>query len=420
MSTRTPAPATAVDAAPPEHVAYVMSWFPKLTETFVLDEILEMQRQGVRVGIHPLRRGRGTLMHHDAQALVAEAQYRPLLDLGILRDNLIVLLARPRAWLGCFADLVRANLPSPRYLSRAVLAFPRAVSLARRLPATRATHVHAHFASHPAAVAWVIARLSGLPYSFTAHGSDLHRDQTMLARKVAGARFVVTIAEFNRDFMAPHVAVTDLSRVHVIHCGIDVERFPRAHGRDGVFSFGCVGTLHEVKGQHVLLAACAQLLRRGLNFHCHFIGDGPDRAQLTARAAALGLRDQVTFHGACERGQVRELLSRLDVAVTPSVPTADGRREGIPVALMEAGACALPLVASRLSGIPEIVHHGATGLLVEPGDAEGLADALLSLSADPALRLRLGDAARALVASEFSLQRGVGRLRALMFPDARA
>lgn len=394
-------------------IAYVMSRFPKLTETFVLDEILEMERAGVAVEVFPLWRERADVIHPEARPVVERAHFTPTLDLEILRDNLLALVQTPLLYLGTLATLMRANARSLRFFVAALAIFPKACSFARRMQALGVDHVHAHFASHPAAAAFVVHRLAGIPFSFTAHGSDLHREQAMLREKVEEAEFVVAISEFNRRFILDRVGGSFADKVVVIHCGVDPALFSRspADSNSLSISIGCIGTLHEVKGQRFLLEACAQLDARGISWRCHLVGDGPDRAALEAQATVLGISDRVVFHGRCERERVRALLAELDVLVAPSVPTRDGRREGIPVVLMEGAACGLPLVASRLSGIPELVDHDQTGLLVNPGDVGEIAAALARIAGEPETRKRLGEAARARIEAEFSLEGNVEALR---------
>ena len=403
-------------------VAYVMSRFPKLTETFVLDEILALEARGVRVEVFPLWRERGGLVHPEAVPVVERAHFTPTLDLTILRDNVAALFSRPGTYLGTLVRLVVANRSSLRFLLGALAIFPKSVSFARRMRALGVQHLHAHFASHPAACAFVVGRFAQIPWSFTAHGSDLHREQAMLPEKVAEAAHVVAISEYNRRFLLEHAgpaAAGHADRVHVVHCGVDVDRFGGDRARAGdVFEIVCVGTLHAVKGQGFLVDACAALDKEGVAWRLHLVGDGEDRAALEARAERLGIGDHVVFHGALDRAGVRGVLAGADVSVAPSVPTSDGRREGIPVVLMEAGATGLPLVGSRLSGLPEIIEDGVTGLLVEPGDADGLAAALVRLASDPATASRMGAAARARVEDEFSLERNVDRLVELFFGGA--
>ncbi|HZO08321.1 MAG TPA: glycosyltransferase, partial [Myxococcota bacterium] len=368
-----------------------MSRFPKLSETFVLFEILAVEAEGLEVEIYPLQRERERTLHPEAAALVERATFTPLLSWPILRSHLRYLRRKPGAYLRALYDLVRWNLGSPRYLGGALAFFPKAVHLAERMAQDGVDHVHAHFASHPAAVAVVVHRLEGIPFSFTAHGSDLHRDRHMLREKVAEASFVVPISEYNRRVILEECRGEHAAKLAVIHCGIDPAIFrPDAAraARGGALRLACVGTLHEVKGQAVLLEACARVVARGVEVHCELIGDGPDRAALERRASELGLGDRVRFRGACTREQVAACLREVDVAVVPSVPTRDGRREGIPVALMEAAASGRPVVASRLSGIPEAIEDGVEGRLVPPGDAEALAAVFAELAADPERRAR--------------------------------
>ncbi len=410
------------NAPRPRRVAYVMSRFPKLTETFVLDEILGLEREGVAVEVFPLWREKASVVHPEAKAVVDRAHFLPTLDLEILRDNVATLLAAPVRYLGTLGALVRANRRSARFLLAALAIFPKSVSFAKRMRALGVEHVHAHFASHPAAAAFVVGRISDLPWSFTAHGSDLHREQSMLAEKVREARFVVAISDYNRRFILDHTSPSFADRVEVVHCGVDPSDYaPRQSGLGSglPLQIVCVGTLHAVKGQRVLIEACAKLPNIGSGWRLHLVGEGEDRAALERRVKELDVTRHVVFHGACTREQVRAIFADADVAVAPSVPTADGRREGIPVVLMEAAATGLPLVGSRLSGIPEIIREGETGLLIEPGDADALAKLLLRLARDPEERARLGKAARALVERDFALDRNLSRLRSLFFDRDR-
>jgi glycosyltransferase involved in cell wall biosynthesis len=396
-------------------VAYVLSRFPKLTETFVLNEILAVERAGIAVSLHPLRREWAKVQHPEAVALTERAKFSPLLSWAIVRSNLSALRTRPRAWLTTLATLLRTNFGSLRYLAGAVAFFPQAVRLALQLERAGTRHVHAHFASHPAMVAFVVRRLAGIPYSFTAHGSDLHRDRHMLREKVREAAFVISISEYNRGVILDTCGDEARERVVVIHCGVDSTFFrppapPEIEDLDGAPRLICVGSLHAVKGQVHLVEACRILQERGLAFECDLIGGGADRGALEAQVQAAGLSDRVHFLGQVPRSEVAERLRSAALAVAPSVPTSDGRREGIPVALMEACASALPVVASRLSGIPELVEDGRTGFLVEPGDVLGLADAIERLLRSPELRRELGSAGRRKVEKEFQLDANAAAL----------
>jgi glycosyltransferase involved in cell wall biosynthesis len=390
-----------------------MSRFPKLTETFILYEMLAVERRGVAVEVYPLQRERTSTMHPEAAPFVARARFAPFLSLGVLLAQLRFLVRRPRAYLGALFVWLRATLGSLRYFGGALAFFPKAVWFAERMQAEGITHVHAHFASHPAAAALVIRRLTGIPYSFTAHGSDLHRDRHMLREKVAEADFVVAISDYNRRVIVAECGERAAAKTIVLHCGVDTAVFEparRGPGDGGRLRILCTGTLHEVKGQAFLIEACRLLAARGVDFECAFVGDGPDRQRLGEQAARAGLGSRVAFLGRRTRADVVRLLGEADVLVAPSVPSRDGRREGIPVAVMEGAACGIPVVASDLSGIPELIEDGKQGRLVPPGDAVALADALEQLHADPSLRQVLGREGRAKVLSEFDLDTNAASL----------
>lgn len=390
-------------------VAYIMSRFPKLTETFILYEMLAIQKAGVQIEVFPLLKEKTTVMHPEAVPLLESAHFQPLISPEILRANWHFLWCNPRAYVGTLWILLRANWGSFRFLIGALGIFPKSVLFAYQMEATKISHVHAHFASHPAAAGFIIHRLVGIPYSFTAHGSDLHRDRHMLREKVAEAAFVVAISNYNKELIISECQGNYRDKVKVIHCGVDTKVFrfrssqtPYEKG-ENPFMILCVGTLHEVKGQAYLIEACRKLLASGIDFMCHFVGDGPDKLVLTKHAVQAGLSAKICFHGRQKQERIVQLLQDADVLVAPSVPTSDGRREGIPLVLIEAMSSGVPVIASNISGIPELVMNERTGCLVPPRDVAALASTLERYYHDPALRKQLAQSGREKVAGEFDL-----------------
>jgi colanic acid/amylovoran biosynthesis glycosyltransferase len=390
-----------------------MSRFPKLTETFVLFEILSHEDAGLNIEIYPLLRERGAVMHREAERLVGRAHYLPMLSPAILASQLHHLRHRPRAYARALLDVIRGTWGSMNFFFGGLAVFPKVAHMARLMARDGITHVHCHFANHPTLAGFIIGRLTGIPYSFTAHGSDLHVDRHMLCPKVREAAFVVPISEFNRQVIVDECG--EATNLVVIHTGVETDHFrPPAGGRDvDIFRIVCVGTLHEVKGQRYLVEACRRLADDGVPFECRIIGDGPDRDVLAGLIRDSGLEDRVVLDGELDRGRLSERLAAAHVLVAPSVPTAQGKREGIPVVLMEAMSSGLPVVASRLSGIPELVEDGASGLIVPPRDVDGLADAVRRLRDDPALRQRLASEGRRTVERDFDIRRNAARLAAL-------
>jgi glycosyltransferase involved in cell wall biosynthesis len=398
----------------PLRVAYVMSRFPKITETFVLYEMVALERMGAAVELFPLVHEHGGPRHPEARTLEERAHYLPFLSWRIVAANLARLRASPRKYLALWWEVLSGTWGSANFLLGAIAILPKTVLMANRLQQLGVSHVHAHFASHPALAALVLHRMTGIPFSFTAHGSDLHVERRMLRAKVRASAFAVTVSAYNRDLMMEECGGEAGDKILVIHCGTDsASAFSRKEPRradDGVFHIACVASLEEVKGHRFLLDACCLLKERGLRFRCDLVGEGPLRANIVRRVADLGLQDRVRLHGALPRPEVARVLADADAAVLASYPTRSGKREGIPVALMEAMAIGLPVVASGLSGIPELVEHERTGLLVAPGDPWALAEALACLARDATLRTRLGEAARAKVAEEFEIRRNARAL----------
>ena len=395
-------------------IAYMMSRFPSICETFVVSEMRAVEQRGCEVEVYPLLRFDEGLVHEETRPFVARAHYRPLLDGPIAAANARTFFRMPGTYLRAWWEVLRGTARRWDYLAGALVYFPKAVAFAEDMQAHGVEHIHCHFSNHPVTAALIIHRLTGIPFSFTVHGHDLHVNPVMLPRKVAAARAAITISEYNRSLIA-ELCGTDRGNIHVIHCGIDASKFPFVDrsGRAGPLRIVCVGAYLEVKGQIYLIEACRLLKERGMDLRCDLVGYGPDEAKLRAAIDAAGLDRQMKLTGALPHDEVARILREADVAVQPSVWASNGSREGIPVALMEAMATGLPVVASRISGIPELVNDGESGLLVEPRDSGALAWALQALAGDPGLRESMGHAAHERVMRDFDLSESARRLIAI-------
>jgi glycosyltransferase involved in cell wall biosynthesis len=400
-------------------VAYIMSRFPKLTETFVLYEMLALQQQGVGVEIFPLINERAKVMHEEARPFAARARYQPILSWPIVKAQWHYLRAKPRAYLGLWWEVLRGAWGSANYLIGGLGILPKAARFAQEMQALGVTHIHAHFANHPTVAALAAHRLTGIPFSFTAHAHDLYVDRHMLAQKVRAAAFVVAISEYNKALIIQHCGEDVRDKIVVIHCGVDTSLFrPRQKTPGGPFTIVCVGALEAKKGQTHLIEACRLLKQRNLDFVCHLIGEGQNRADLERQIQQAGLAGVVRLEGGRPRAEVLRMLEQADVVALPSIQTRSGKMEGIPVALMEPLACEVPVVSTRISGIPELVEDGVTGLLVPPADPAALAGALERLAHDPELGRRLGRAGRAKVLREFDLADNTTQLANKMVGEA--
>jgi glycosyltransferase involved in cell wall biosynthesis len=240
----------------------------------------------------------------------------------------------------------------------------------------------------------------------------LHVDRRMLDVKVDASAFAVTISAYNKEVMVAKCGEEARSKIHIVHCGVDPTVFtpPRTRASGRPFQIVCVASFEEVKGHRYLLGACRLLKERGVDFRCHLVGDGPLRKDVMRWISEFQLEHHIHAHGTMGRPYVARLLANADASVLASYPTKEGKREGIPVALMEAMASGLPVVATAISGIPELVESGATGFLVPPCDERALADSLQALASDADLRERFGAAGRERVLEEFDIQTNTRRL----------
>lgn len=404
--------------ARPKTMAYMTSRFPKLTETFVFYEILELERQGMRVEVFPLVRENEQVMHPDAQATVDRAHYSTVFSVAVLAAQLYWLLRDPRAYLRAWWQALRGNLGSRKFFIRALAIVPQAAWMAHQMERLGVEHIHAHWATHPTLGAYVINILTGIPFSFTAQAHDIYVDRTMLDEKIRAASFVVAISEYNRRLLRElYGPISD--KIVIIHSGADLSVFkPRpAQARSGPFTFVTVARLEEMKGHTYLIDAYARLKEQGIDFQALFIGEGKTRAAIEEQIARLDLGDRIKLLGLLPRDRVSEIVAAADVVVMPSITASDGHQEGIPISLMEALATERAVVTTAISGIPELVIDGETGLLVPERNADALAAGLMRLYLSPELRRELGVAGRAKVLAEFDMARTAGQLKRMLMHD---
>lgn len=400
-------------------LGYVLSRYPLLSETFILREMWELERQGHRVRIYALRQAAAGVRHRRVGQLQARVVMTGWFN---WRSQWRWLWRRPGAFVGTLAALLWHTRGDGNLRLGALAYWGKAVSIADRLERDGVEHVHAHFATHPAMAAWVAHRLTGIPYSFTVHAHDIFCHRAMLPQKVAAASAVVAISHYNQDLIEAMLPAPERAAAHqkiaVIHCGVETGQYAPLAAAPAVaapapgqpLQLLAVGSLQPYKGHRHLVDACARLHRQGFRFNCRIIGGGRLQAALQRQIRQLGLSAEVRLTGPADEEQVRAALAAADVLVMPSVVDArTGQMEGIPVALMEAMAAGRAVVASRLSGIPELIEDGREGLLVPPGDAVALAAAIARLL-QPELRQQLGRAARRRVEQEFELRSNVRAL----------
>jgi glycosyltransferase involved in cell wall biosynthesis len=392
--------------------------FPRFSETFILSEILELERQGMDLRIVSLKLPNDGRFHADVALVRAPVTYVPAVGWASARRYLA------RHWRVFGWDRRRYLGTLWRSLRRrrwgAVKRFLQAGYIAPDLRADGITHVHAHFASSATSVAWYLDALMDLGYSFTAHAKDIYIDgisRDVLRRKLDRARFAATVSDFNRVHLASIAPGADIVRVYN---GIDLTRFvPNGTHPDPVPLVLGVGRLVEKKGFDVLVRACALLRDDGVRFRCAIVGTGEREASLRALIAEHDLGGLVDMPGPMPRETLVSLYPRASVVVAPCVIGTDGNRDGLPTVLIEAMALGVPVISTDVTGIPELVRHGTSGRIVPPNDPAALAGAIRAALDERPRSLEMAREGRRLVEAEFDLRRNVAGLRARLEEASR-
>ena len=369
-------------------ICYILKWFPRLSQTFVLDELLELQRQGADLVIVALKA--------PAAPEPLQAQYREL--------------RAPVHYLAEFGQ----DLPSaPTDV--------QAAALAPWLREQGVEHVHAHFATWAAGLAVTVGKLTGIPVSFTAHARDIFHarvEPRVLAGRIAQAQFVVTVSDYNKRYLDGLLrAEGKAGNVIRLYNGVDVRHLEADAAPKQPDLVVGVGRLVAKKGFDYLVDACRLLRERGRRVRCVIVGEGEEREALAQQVARAGLEQDVVLVGALPRAEVARLIRQAAVVALPCVVDPEGDRDGLPTVLLEAMALGTPVISTRVAGIPEMIDDGHSGLLVDERDAPALADAIAAVLDSPALQARLRAAAVERVQRDFSLTGNVRRLRASFLGD---
>lgn len=398
-------------------LAIIVDQFPCTSETFVLREMLELERRGFALAPLALR-PRGERVHADAEALAAKTLYRSRALSGrCLWRQLVAMVRYPLGYASGLALAARNGLRQPRAARDLVVGLLAAGDFAAQLKRRqRVEHIHAQFCGTPATTGMLLAEMLNVTFSIAGHARDIFTNESVLLdEKLAEAEFVVVCTRHGQERLQRAHRIAAQDKVHLVHHGLDLSRFvPPLQRPAGVRKVLSVGRLVEKKGFSILLRAAALARSRGAEFELHLVGEGPERDDLERLASGLGLRDAVVFRGELTQEELRELYTEASVFALASVVTADGDRDGIPNVLIEALAMGVPTVATATGGIPELVEDEVTGLLAQPGDAQDLSERLERALYDEELRDRVRVAGRERVALEFDVSRNTEALAALL------
>lgn len=421
-------------------IGYVLGRFPKLSETFILNEVLELERQGLPLQIFSILEPLEEPMHGILKEVQAPVTYLPQVERPewriregrfaegrfqdrpfkeYFRGGKLPKALSPANILGGWSirpvKAVRAIEDLPAFAAQ-VRAAPGAAALAALAKVKGVEHLHAHFGSVPTTLAMLASQLGGLSYSFAAHAFDIYDgqqvDRAFLKEKIRWARFVVTCTEYNRQVLVSLGGKGAARKIIRVHHGVNLDRVcPDVSVEKEPDLVLAVGRLKEKKGFHDLVQACRLLQDGGRSFRCVIIGEGEERDRLTQQINALGVQDRVILAGAKPQEEVLNAMKRAMVLVLPCVVSASGDQDGLPNVLIEALALGLPAISTTLSGIPEIIEHDKTGLLVPPGDSITLAATIELILGDSYLRERLAREGLKKVRESFDIRKNAKTLR---------
>jgi len=400
-------------------IAYLTGHYPKVSHTFILREAEALRALGLEVLTCSIRlpdaaefRGEEELRARAETFYVLAAARNPL---RLLAAHARAFAHSPRGWLSALALAWRIRPPGLKTLLWQMFYFLEAGVVAEHLRARGVHHLHNHFGDSSCTVAMLASTISGIPFSFTEHGPNIFFEahRWALDEKIARASFVVAISHFCRSQLMLFSRPRDWGKIAIVHCGVT----PAAYGRQPRGAFGkrliFVGRLDPVKGAPLLIEAFARILPAHPEARLTIVGDGSSRAGAEARARELGVTAAVTFAGFRSQPEVARMLEEADLLVLPSFA------EGVPVVLMEAMASHIPVIASRVAGVQELVEDGVTGFTVPPGDVATLAERIGRILSDPEAARAMGAAGRQVVEREFDIARESAWLAEILRGNAR-
>jgi glycosyltransferase involved in cell wall biosynthesis len=393
-------------------LASLTSQYPAASHTFIRREVEALRELGWPVDTFSIRTPAAGEAENDRDRAEAAQTWYVLSQsaFAFLGAHAAFLITRPGRYLRTFALALGHRAPGARGLFLALAHFAESMVLARELKRRGAEHLHNHFANSAATVGLLAAQMLGLGWSFTMHGISEtdYPAGLMLGRKIEAAGMVACVSWFGRAQGMRLVAPDQWDKMHVVRCGIPFDRVPiREPRKDGAATIVCVGRLSPEKGQAGLLRAFADLRRSRPDLKLRLVGDGPERGSLEALASELGVAGAVTFAGRLSEAETLAEIARSDLLALPSF------MEGLPIVLTEAMAIGVPVVASRVAGIPELVEEGTTGLLFPPSDWDALAAAIERLLGDEALYAQVAERAQRKVRDEFDVRKSAGILAGL-------
>ncbi len=396
-------------------ILYLLHWFPALSETFILREILELQKSGESVDVASLNPPPDKITHPEVGQFDGE--------IHIPRDGFSYTLSAHFHWLSSFPEIyfpilfaILSKIIHPKTVTVSLRVFCKVIRLAYALRDSDYKHIHAHFGTAPATGAWILGKLLDIPFSFTLHAVGVFLPDRLLVRKVADSKFVAVISNFNISYLKKRFPKIDESKFNVVRCGIrpDDFEFRQVEASNNPPVVLSVGRMVETKGFRDLIYAAKLLHEKDKIVELVLVGGGDKFEEFRKLASELGIRELVKFTGPLPQNEVREIMMHADLFVLAASVDERGDRDGIPVVLMESLAFGIPTISTEVSGIPELIVNFDTGLLVPEKNPKALADAMLLYMYERDLRKRLPLAGRKLVETSFNVEINASILKDLI------
>jgi glycosyltransferase involved in cell wall biosynthesis len=431
---------------PQGEIAYILKGFPRLSETFIANEIHLLEELGLKLRIFSIKKGELDKTHAVISKIQAPLVYLPETT-SLTENNFLLWLLRnlplfavehaklalrnPWAYIKTLTEAIRMGF---RYRGNRSGAFKK-VFIKEFLQAGYIAshvlrhggirHLHGHFCHGATTITWFTSQLTGIPFSFTAHAKDIYEDRQnpgdLLPRKLKTARFVATCTAANQHHL--EALCPDVPTIHTIYHGLNTDYFQPKNTINNTTVTPLVlsvGRFVEKKGFHYLIEACAQLKQAGIPFRCLILGEDGDQSEtIRHQITKLALENNVELQGPVTQEQLREIYRSATLFVLPCLITNSGDRDGIPNVMVEAMSMGLPVVSTNISGVPELVKHGINGLLVPERDSTALAGALQCILENAGLRQHFGTRARDTVCQTFDARKTTLSLKDLLLNAAQ-
>lgn len=400
---------------------YVIGSYPLLTTTFIDREIETLRQKGVAIQVVAMRQpASDTPLSAQQKTLQDGVIYLiPIAWMALVSSHLYFFAKRPFTLIRTLGYLLTRPHPGLKARLKTALHFGEGVYAAFLVRNHAFQELHAHFVDRAATIALVAGRLLNKPYSLSIHaGADIFVEQVLLPEKIGEARHIATCTQFNKTYLEKILGYDLTDKMTHIYHGLELSKY-RPETADKVRRplILSVGQLRERKGFHILIEACRLLKEQGYDFQCRIIGRGPEQSKLCELIERHALHEHVSLLGALPHEAVIDWYKQATLFVLPCIQSKEGNLDGFPNVVGEAMAMQVPVVSTRLSAIPELVTTGKDGLLVEPGDAVALSEAMAWLIDKPDFAQEMGQRARQTILERFDLARNINRFATTLWPE---